>query len=348
MTGAPVAPPAEVLAAYGWPAGDVAPLAGGLINATFVVREAGAPRFVLQRLHPVFAGEVNLDLDAVTTHLAARGLETPRLHRTQDGRAWHEHDGRVWRALTWVDGRSVDAVPDPAWAEVGGALVGRFHRAVADLAYDYRFARAGVHDTAAHLAKLADRVDRVQLPPDGSDREAIAAGREILDAARGLPPLPEVARRHVHGDLKISNLLFREDPLRAVALVDLDTLGKGTLAFELGDAMRSWCNPRGEDAADVRFELPIFAAAIGGFRGVADDIVTPDERASIVAGLETVCIELAARFAVDAFDDRYFGWDPARFPSRRVHNLVRARGQLALGLAVRAARGDALAVVLGG
>ena len=47
----------------------------------------------------------------------------------------------------------------------------------------------------------------------------------------------------------------------------------------------------------------------------------------------------------DAFDDRYYGWDPARFPSRRAHNLVRARGQLAHARAVRAARADALAVV---
>ena len=342
-TGAALAPPAEVLAAFGWRAEAVAPLAGGLINATFVVREAAAPCFVLQRLHPVFGAEVNLDLDAVTAHLAARGLDTPRLVRTRDGAAWCEHDGRVWRALTFVEGSAVHAVPDPAWAEAGGALVGQFHRALAELSNNYRFVRAGVHDTAAHLARLAERVADA-----GGDAEAVALGREILAAAGGLPPLPATARRHVHGDLKISNLLFREDPLRAVALVDLDTLGKGTLAFELGDAMRSWCNPRGEDAADVRFELPIFAAAIAGFRAEAGALVTPDERASIVAGLETVCIELAARFAVDAFDDRYFGWDPARFPSRRAHNLVRARGQLALGLAVRAARRDALDLVLGG
>jgi hypothetical protein len=67
-----------------------------------------------------------------------------------------------------------------------------------------------------------------------------------------------------------------------------------------------------------------------------------------VAGLEVVCIELAARFCVDAFDDSYFGWDPARFPSRRAHNLVRARGQLALALDVRAHRADALDIVLTG
>jgi aminoglycoside phosphotransferase (APT) family kinase protein len=162
-----------------------------------------------------------------------------------------------------------------------------------------------------------------------------------------LPALPVTANRHVHGDLKISNVIFRDAPLRGVCLVDLDTVAKGTIAFELGDAMRSWCNPAGEDAGSVRFDLEIFRAAIRGFRSEADPIVSVDERRSIVFGLETVAIELAARFAVDAFDDRYFGWDPARFPSRRVHNLVRARGQLALGLAIRAARADALAAVLG-
>src|SRR5215467_660884 len=143
--------PEDVAAAWGWAAPDaeIAPLAGGLINATYAVRRGGAPIAVLQRLHPIFAGEVNLDIDAITRHLAARGVTTPRLIRTRDGRAWHDHAGRVWRALSWVDGTTVHAVPDPAWAEAGGALIGAFHRAVADLSHDYAFARSGVHDTRA-------------------------------------------------------------------------------------------------------------------------------------------------------------------------------------------------------
>ncbi len=327
--------------AWGWQASTIAPHVGGLINKTYVVRDdAGAPIAALQQLHPIFAAEVNLDIEAVTAHLAAHGLETPRLLRTRDNRAWVEHEGRVWRALSWVAGESVHAVPSPAWAEAGGVLVGTYHRAIADFSYDYRFTRAGVHDTPAHLAKLRERVTI------GADEEARELGPEILAAAAGLPALPETAKRHVHGDLKISNLIFRDTPLRGICLVDLDTVAKGTLAFELGDAMRSWCNPHGEDAGSVRLDLDIFRAAIAGFRSEADSFVSDDERVSIVYGLETVCIELAARFAVDAFDDCYFGWDPARFPSRRVHNLVRARGQLALGLAVRAAREDALLAVL--
>lgn len=332
--------PDDVAAAWGWAGPDVeiAPLAGGLINATYAVRRGGAPIAVLQRLHPIFRGEVNLDIDAVTSHLAARGLITPRLLRTGDGRAWHDHGG-AWRALSWVDGETVHAVPGPAWAEAGGALVGAFHRAVADLSHDYAFSRVGVHDTDAHLAQLADCVAA------GGEPAAVALGHEILDAARGLPDMPGVPRRHCHGDLKISNVLFATVPLRGVCLVDLDTVGLATMAFELGDAMRSWCNPHGEDTGRVAFDLPIFAAAIRGFRAVADPVITADEKRAIVVGLETVCLELAARFAVDAFRDEYFGWDPARFASRRAHNLVRAQGQLDLGRAVRAARAEALDLV---
>jgi hypothetical protein len=340
--------PAEVLAAWGWQAAEVAPLAGGLINATCAVRLGGEPVAVIQRLHPVFAGEVNLDIEAITAHLVARGVTTPRLVRTRDGRAWHDHAGRVWRALSWVDGTTVDAIPDPAWAEAGGALVGAFHRAVADLSHDYAFARGGVHDTAAHLARLAEHVAAGgRGGGDDHHTEAIALGHEIQGAVRGLPAMPDVPRRHCHGDLKISNLLFAGPPVRGVCLVDLDTLGLSTMAFELGDAMRSWCNPHKEDVGRAGFDLATFAAAIRGFRAVADAFVTRDEKTAIVVGLETVCLELAARFAIDVFRDDYFGWDPARFPSRRAHNLVRARGQLALGLAVRAVRQDALDIVQG-
>jgi Ser/Thr protein kinase RdoA (MazF antagonist) len=337
-------PPAkEVLAAWGWDRdAEVVPITGGLINQTFGIRRGGAPVAVVQKLHGVFGAAVNLDLEAVTRHVAARGLETPLLIRTQEGDAWVERDG-VWRALTWVEGTAVHTIPDPSWATAGGELVGRFHRAIADLEHDYRFTRAGVHDTAVHLDRLRDRMAR---PADGSEELAAARelGSEILAAAATLAPMPALPRRHAHGDLKISNLLFRGG--RAVAVIDLDTLGRQTLAFELGDAMRSWCNPHGEDLVQTRFDLGIFTAAMNAWRDVAGPLVSRDELGSVVLGLETVCVELAARFCVDVYDDSYFGWDPARFASRREHDLVRARGQLALAASVREQRDGALAVML--
>lgn len=310
----------DIVEAYGWGDAVVEPLAGGLINQTFVVRRE-RPIAVLQKLHHVFDPVVNEDIDAVTAHVAAKGVTTPRVVRTLDGKLWVDR----WRALTWIDGETVHKVPSPAYAEAGGALVGRWHAAVADLQHAYRFVRPGVHDTAAHFARLQAA---------GGDAEAQQLALEVLSAAADLPALPDVPHRHCHGDLKISNLLFANGA--GVALVDLDTVQWGSIAFELGDALRSWCNPRGEDAGSVTFDRDVFAAAMRGYRSVI--ALSDAEQLAVVLGLETVCLELASRFALDVVNDNYFGWDPARFPSRRAHNLVRARGQLALGLLVRAAR----------
>jgi Ser/Thr protein kinase RdoA (MazF antagonist) len=350
--------PRAVAARWAFDTAHLERLSGGLINQTFAVSREGQPVAVLQQLHPIFGAEVNLDLEAVTQHLASDGLVTPRLLRTDDGQAWVNDGERVWRALTWVEGRCVSSVPGPEWAVAGGALVGRFHRALSTLRYDYRFTRGNVHDTARHLAALGERISaaardrrRIDLgPTEDATAELIEAavelGREILTQAEALPELPAVALRHCHGDLKISNLMFRhDDPVTGLCLVDLDTLGLASMAFEIGDAMRSWCNPSGEDVVAASFDLALFEAAIRGFREVADPLLSDDERRSIVVGLATVAVELAARFCVDVFDDRYFGWNAERYRSRRHHNLVRARSQLSLARSVRAQLGDALAIV---
>ena len=81
----------------------VSPLTGGLINATW--RLGDPPVAVLQRLHPIFAPEVNLDIEAITAHVAARGLVTPRVVATDEGALWTvDDDGSCWRVLSWVPG----------------------------------------------------------------------------------------------------------------------------------------------------------------------------------------------------------------------------------------------------
>jgi Ser/Thr protein kinase RdoA (MazF antagonist) len=332
--------PGGVLRAYGWERAAVEPLAGGLINLTFAVRgPGGAPRAVLQRLHRVFAPEVNLDLEAVTEHLAARGLATPRLLRTAGGQAWIGEGEQVWRALSWIDGDSFHRAPSLDHGRSAGELVGRFHRALADYQRPFGVARVGVHDTAAHLARLAE----VAAASAGADApaeivEARALAAAIAAHAATLPPLGDLPLRVCHGDLKLSNVMFAPGRAEALCLVDLDTLGRMRLCHELGDALRSWGNLAGEDVAEADIDLPTIEAALTGYGAAARDLLVPGEAASIAPGLETICVELAARFCVDVFEDRYFGWDATRFATRRVHNLLRARGQASLAASVRARR----------
>ena len=321
-------------------AATVEPLGAGLINTTYLV-SAGDERFVLQRVNPIFDPAIHDNIAAVTERLAERGLATPRLVGDREGRRFVDLGaGGVWRLSTFVAGVTFDTLRGAGQARAAGALVGRFHAALDGL--DHRFVglRLGVHDTPRHLATLRDALANHGDHPLAARTRALGAA--ILAAAEALAPLPALPPAIGHGDLKFNNLRFAgaappadED---AVCLVDLDTVGPMSLAFELGDAWRSWCNPHGEERADAIFDLDVFAASLDGYAGAIGRGLSRDERAALLGGVEWISLELAARFAADAVNERYFGWDPARFATRGEHNLVRAESQWALHGAVIATR----------
>lgn len=333
--------PATVLAAWDLDGARCAPIPGGHINRTWRVDAAAGP-FVLQWLNPIFAPEVHHDIEAVTARLAASGLETPRLVRTRAGALWAtDPGGGVWRLFTFVPGETLLAADHPARCRAAGALLGAFHAALWDFAHDYRFGRLGVHDTPAHLAGLAHAVSEHADHPEHGAVAPVAAA--ILEHAAALPLDLGLPLRHVHGDPKISNLRFAPDG-RAVCLVDLDTLARMPLPVELGDAFRSWCSPAGEES-EARFRLDFFEAGLAGYAAGLGGRAGAAEREALPLLVETIAIELAARFCADALRESYFGWDRARFPRASAHNLVRARSQLALARSVRARRAALEAVV---
>jgi Ser/Thr protein kinase RdoA (MazF antagonist) len=306
----------------------VAPLAGGLINDTFAVGRP--PVAVVQRLHPIFKPRLHLDLEVITAWVADRGLLTPRLLRTTDGGLWTiDDEERCWRALSWVPGRTVDQLDDPALARAAGALVGRWHEATRDLEHDFEFVRPGAHNTDAHMAHLTETVQLHGAHPLHGDVAPLAA--ELVRRWNAWEGRLDGPVRVCHGDLKISNLRF-DDRGVGLCLLDLDTMANLPLDIEMGDAMRSWCNPRGEDVSEAEFQADLFSAAMQGWRSSFD--APPEDTDALVPGIERIGLELASRFAADALTESYFGWDPGRFQTRGTHNLLRAQGQLSLARSV--------------
>lgn len=328
----------DVLAAWNLEGATLAPLGSGLINRTWLVA-VPAGRYVLQQVNPIFPGAINEDIQVVTAHLRARGLLAPELLRTTDGRLWLDDPGGAFRLMTHVDGVSHDRLGGPGEAREAGRLLARFHRVLAGLEHEFRNQRLGVHDTARHLANLR------QALVDHADHRDIGAIRplahEILELAAALPALPALPDRIVHGDPKINNLLFDPVTGRALCLIDLDTLGRMPLHLELGDAFRSWCNPKGEDSPRSAFDLGLFTVAVQGYAEEAQGWITREEQGAIVAGTLTIYVELAARFCADALRESYFGWDATKFPSRGAHNQARAASQITAARALWDARGAA-------
>jgi len=331
-------PQKHILQAWNWSSTpSLQSCTDGLINETWLVHCDSKPRAVLQKLNThIFKPEVHEDIHAITEHLHQRGLNTPRLLPTRSGPVWLEDESGVWRCMSHVGQQTHHKLHDPVLARSAGSLVARFHDALTDFDWNFRSIRGRFHDTAGCMTQLADSLPRHPKHRLYDDVAALAE-RILLNwqdwRHAHEATATELPRRIVHGDLKISNIRFNQQT--AVAIVDLDTLGHGTLDAELGDALRSWCNPLSEDTRGARFDLDLFVAAVQGYAQGSPLGAGPSEQewSSLVAGIVRICLELAARFASDALEESYFGFDE-RFGTRGDHNLLRARGQLAMAQAV--------------
>ena len=334
--------PARVRAAFRELEGPIRlrPTSGGLINQSFHVR-AGAVEYMLQRVSEIFAPEIQQNIRAVSEFLVARGFRAPRLIPTRAGELAADLGelGR-WRLMEHLGGATFERLASPEQAHSAGALVGRFHAELRD--FDAPLHPMGIpyRNTPLYLEALGSAVAEHRGHRLHAETDRLA--RRIFAAFEEMGASPTVPLRVIHGDLKVSNLLFEaeEGPGRdrAFALVDFDTLMRGTLWMELGDAWRSWCNAAGEDTESPRFDLEIFAASCEGFATGYGLPLDPAERDSLETGPERITLELCARFAADALVETYWGWDSSRFPARGEHNALRAEGQWRLYEAARATR----------
>ncbi len=331
MTHATVDDARAVLSAYtsvGF-ARNVEPLAGGLIHATFAI-DSDKGRFVLQKLHPVIKPAVHENIVAVTRELRAHNLVTPQIVPTDDGSLYLEIED-VWRMMTRVPGVSVQSLSHERQAREAGRSLGAFHAACAGLVHTFVGVDRGAHDTDRHLEHLGAVLEAHK--EHRLFREARTLADSILEAAKSLPRLKGLLKRIVHGDPKVSNLLWEEgrapEDAKAVAWVDLDTVAPLEAHLELGDAFRSWCNPKREDQHPPTFSLPLFESAWRGYVE-AGPVLGGREIQAVLHGVEWVALELAARFCADAITESYFGWDKTAYATAGDHNLARAKVQWSL------------------
>ena len=315
-----------VLAEYGVTPVRIHPVDTGLVNRTYLVAGGNGRDYVLQEVNSRFPPEANLDIDFVTRHLEQSDLVTPRLLPDRRGQVYCRKGGRTWRLFNHIRGNIHERLERPEMAGAAGAMLGRMHAALALLDYEFQATPPATHDTPRHTSRLKHSLENRRSHARYPLIKPL--GETILARLEQVPALPAVDARMVHGDPKISNFIFSEDNREVICMVDFDTLNRMPVFLELGDALRSWCNPSGEDTVDGCFRMANCRAALEGYARHAGDLLTPAEWRAIPSATLTIYLELAARFCTDALNEDYFAWDPNRFGSHSEHSEIRARGQL--------------------
>lgn len=349
------------------PVARVEPLGNGNVNATYRVHLAGEGQgsTVLQRLNTAVFREPQLvmaNIEAVAAHVERRlaeGNPDPEgrpwrmpavLRQRLSGEPWLERQGSFWRMLSFLEGtRSVDAIEGLEQAREIGAALGLFHALIHDLPAE-RLADTlvGFHITPAYLEHYQQVLHESTVERCPRCLEAIAFVEQRQERAGVLEEALAAGRlrlRPIHGDPKINNLLLCQSSGRAVALIDLDTVKPGLVHYDIGDCLRSACNPHGEDCADleaVHFDLALAERVLGGYLSVARGFLSDADLDAIPDAIALLPFELGLRFLTDHLaGDVYFR------TSRPGHNLDRALVQFRLAASVEAQREAIEALVAG-
>lgn len=213
---------------------------------------------------------------------------------------YYDEEGNAWRVMVHVPGEirifnSFNEVPEEMRAEVAYSLgeaiaifgkilatgvsqdewqepLPNFHNPV----YHYKYLDSILRGEEVPLSLSHDKKKTVRLDKtlggDGKLKERIDSLRDRIEQKMSLvSALEGLGMAVTHGDLKINNAVFRRDKegkWRCVGLIDLDTIQRGGVLDDLGDALRSAGNPAGEqpDSLDlVTIDKSIVKKIIDGF-----------------------------------------------------------------------------------
>ena len=345
---------------------DISEIKTGHINSTYLV-EFPDCRYILQLLNsnvfPSPFGVMN-NVNLITEHIKkrvvyeGRNLQKSVLNfvKTRYDQTLALVDGEYWRCMFFVEGgKTYEMIENEDMFEEAGKAVGDFQYLLHD------FHTRLLDDTIKHFHDTSYRYERFkELIKENQDSPRVAECRKeihfvkkhrsIMDYITSRIENKEFPRRVCHNDTKMSNIMIDENTGKFMCLIDLDTVMKGSLLYDYGDALRMGASTAAEDDPDlshVGINLDLIDAFTRGFlyetRPRNNTVyITNAEIDSLYYGYLIITLELGMRFLHDYIDnDKYFKIDV----DRPKHNLERARNQLKLVEEIEKHKDDIEAII---
>lgn len=322
---------------------DISNYGNGHINDTYLTEST--PQYILQRINTaIFKNPVELmeNIDLVTKHLRKKVIEnggdpereTLNLIKTIDGKNFYQdEDGSCYRVYKFVvDTDTYEYVETTEQLYRAARAFGKFFNMLSD--FDAELLHDTIpdfHNTKKRYETFLKAVEEDKCGRAESVREEIELAKKfsyIKDPVWDMIESGEMPLRVTHNDTKLNNVLFDSKSGEGICVIDLDTVMKGSILFDVGDTLRFAASTAAEDERDldkVWFDLDMYRAHTKGFLEEVIDVLNPAEREYIPFAAILLTYETGIRFLTDYLEgDTYF---KIHCPD---HNLVRARTQLKL------------------
>ena len=296
------------------------------------------PEAIMENMHEVTRHcheKLEADAKAGTDD---RVWQMPRIVKTKEGADYvADENGDVWRVITRImSAHAFDVAQGPEHAMECGSALGHFHYLISDM--DTALVKdplPGFHITSGYLAKydatlgkesaqelLSSSMEAKRMAKFVEERRDLALCLEKAEKAG------ELKKRMFHGDPKVNNIMIDDVTGKGTAMIDLDTVSTGLIHMDFGDALRSICNPAGEEETNlskVVFDEDLATAFCKGYMREAGSFMTDADRAYLFDSIRLLPFELGLRFFQDYLDgNTYFK------TTNPGQNLNRARVQFRL------------------
>lgn len=293
--------------------------------------------YLMQKINTyAFKNPVQLmeNIDQVTEYIRLKNPDGLSLHfhHTADHKNYLIDEESFWRISNYVPSVTFNTCDNLRVIRNAGEAFGDFQMMLSD--FDARklfYTIPDFHDTIKRYETLerdakADPCGRVAEAREELDylfsvREKACMLTQIFRNG-GLP------LRVTHNDTKINNVLFDENTLEALVVIDLDTVMPGLVGHDFGDAIRFAANFTEEDSTDTDktgVNLNVFWAFAEGFLKKTAKTLTRCEIDTLALSCFALACELSTRFLDDyIMGDLYF---KTKYDK---HNLIRTRCQIAL------------------
>jgi Ser/Thr protein kinase RdoA (MazF antagonist) len=317
---------------------SIEPFGSGLINNTWVVEaKKPAEKFILQRINTnVFKkpGDIAYNIRLIADHLQKYHPEYLFIRpvKTTEGEDLLQIPEGSFRMFPYVtNSHTIDVVQTPGQAYEAAREFGKFTRVLGKL--DCSLLKI----TLPHFHDLSLRFHQFENAIQHGNKDRIVQCRELIEfifEQKNLVDEFENIKRDkgfkirvTHHDTKISNVLFDENE-KSICVIDLDTVMPGYFISDVGDMMRTYLSPAGEEEKDyskITARQDFFQAITEGYNSEMKDELTGREKEYFLYAGKFMIYMQAIRFLADHLNnDIYYG---AKYEG---HNLIRAGNQVEL------------------